>query len=54
MALLSIEAVADYQRRTAALDSEYEARLALVRDRSAIRLASLELIGGRLIVRAAP
>ena len=51
---LSIEAVADYQRRTAALDSEYEARLALVRDRSAIRLASLELIGGRLIVRAAP
>jgi superfamily II DNA or RNA helicase len=39
----------DVERRR--LDAEYEARKASLRDRTAIRLAQLELIGGRLYVR---
>ncbi len=42
-----------YEERLQRLESEYERRLETLRDRSEIRLASLELLGGRLLVRAA-
>lgn len=51
-AQLSFEAAEDYGQRMHQLDAEYLRRRAVIRDRSQIRLASVELIGGRLIVGA--
>jgi len=50
---LTFERYQDYEAAMAQLESEYEARKAAVRDRSGVRVAGLELIGGRLIVHAA-
>jgi hypothetical protein len=50
---LSFDQLEAYQERLQRLESEYDRRLATLRDRSEIRLASLELLGGRLLVRAA-
>lgn len=52
-AQVSFETGQEYEERMSRLDDEYEARRALVRDRSEVRLVGLELIGGRLIVPAA-
>lgn len=52
-AQVSFESGQEYEERMSRLDDEYEARRALVRDRSEVRLTGLELIGGRLIVPAA-
>jgi superfamily II DNA or RNA helicase len=51
---LSLEAAAAYEERRRKLDAEHERRLAAIRERAHVRLAGIELIGGRLIVRAAP
>ena len=50
---VSFEQFEVYEDRVRRLDEEYERRLASLRDRSKIRLASLELLGGRLLVGAA-
>ena len=50
---VSFDQLDDYEERSARLETEYERRLHTMRDRSNIRLASLELLGGRLLVRAA-
>jgi len=50
---LSFDAVSAYKARMTALDAEYEARKSAIRDRSDVRLAGTELIGGRLIVEEA-
>jgi Helicase conserved C-terminal domain len=50
---LTFEASEEYERRMRQLDAEYERRRAAIRDRSQIRLAGVELVGGRLIVGAA-
>ena len=50
---LTFEAAESYQTRMSALEDEYEARKEAIRDRSEIRLAGLELIGGRLLVSEA-
>ena len=50
---VSFESGQEYHERMGRLDEEYEARRALLRDRSDVRLTGLELIGGRLIVPAA-
>ena len=50
---LTFEASEEYERRMRQLDAEYERRRATIRDRSQIRLAGVELVGGRLIVGAA-
>jgi superfamily II DNA or RNA helicase len=42
-----------YEERVRRLETEYERRLNTLRDRAEIRLASLELLGGRLLVRSA-
>lgn len=49
---ITLEDVKAYQERLRGLEGEYERRRALVRDRSTIRVASLEMIGGRLLVPA--
>lgn len=50
---LSFDQLEVYEDRVQRLESEYERRLETLRDRSEIRLASLELLGGRLLVMAA-
>lgn len=50
---LSFDQLEAYEERLQRLESEYERRLETLRERSEIRLASLELLGGRLLVRAA-
>jgi superfamily II DNA or RNA helicase len=47
---LTFERYQDYEAQMAELEAEYEARKAAVRDRSDVRVAGLELIGGRLLV----
>jgi hypothetical protein len=49
---VSFDQMEAYEERLQRLESEYERRRATLRDRSEIRLASLELLGGRLLVRA--
>lgn len=49
---LTFEAAEEYERRMRQLEAEYERRRAAIRDRSQIRLAGVDLVGGRLIVRA--
>lgn len=51
---LTFERYEDYEAKMVELEAEYEARKATVRDRSDVRVAGLELIGGRLIVGDAP
>lgn len=53
-AQLTFEASQDYERRMHQLQVEHDRRRATIRDRSEIRVAGIELIGGRLIVRAGP
>ena len=48
---MSFEQMEAYDLRKQRLETEYERRLSSLRDRSRIRLASLELLGGRLVVR---
>jgi superfamily II DNA or RNA helicase len=50
----TLEAAQRYDDELGRLEVEYEARKAALRDRSEVRLAALELIGGRLIVRPCP
>jgi hypothetical protein len=50
---VSFESAEEYERLLKQLETEYEARRELIRDRSAVRLAGLELVGGRLYVGAA-
>jgi superfamily II DNA or RNA helicase len=50
-AQLTVEGVTAFQQRVGALEAEFERRRALVRDRSSIRLAAIDAIGGRLFVR---
>jgi superfamily II DNA or RNA helicase len=50
---VSFDQLNAYEERSARLEAEYERRLSTMRDRSDIRLASLELLGGRLLVQAA-
>lgn len=50
-AQISFEGAAAYQARMEQLETEYDHRRAALRDRSRIRLAGLDLIGGKLIVR---
>jgi superfamily II DNA or RNA helicase len=52
-ARISFDQFEAYEERLQRLESEYMRRLDTLRDRSKIRLASLELLGGRLLVRAA-
>lgn len=52
--MATLEAAHLYDMRLKSLDAEYEARKASVRDRSEIRLASVDLIGGRLILEPTP
>ena len=47
---VSFDQLEAYEERAARLDAEHERRLSTLRDRSEIRLASLELLGGRLLV----
>lgn len=47
---ISFEEAATYEERMRILDAEYERRKDAVRDRSEVRLAGIELIGGRLLV----
>ena len=49
----SFEAGEAYRQRMDLLQREYERRQAAIRDRSAVRVASVELLGGRLIVSPA-
>jgi hypothetical protein len=51
---VSFDAFQELERRMAKLEEEYERRRSAIRERTHIRLAGTELIGGRLIVRAAP
>lgn len=50
---MSFDQFEAYSERVRRLEAEYERRLGSLRDRSEIRLASLELLGGRLLVRVA-
>jgi hypothetical protein len=50
---ISFEGAEEYRRRLEALEQEHEARKLAVRDRSDIRLAGADLIGGRLLVSSA-
>lgn len=52
-AQLTFEASEAYEQRMRELEAEYERRRSAIRDRSDVRLAGLDLIGGRLIVPAA-
>lgn len=47
----TLEAGEAYERGMKELEAEYEARKEAIRDRSEVRVSSIELIGGRLIVR---
>lgn len=49
--LVSLEAAAEFERQQELLESEYHRRLNAIHDRSDVRLAGIELLGGRLIVR---
>ena len=49
----TFEDAEEYDRRMHQLEAEYERRRAAIRDRSQIHLGSVELVGGRLIVREA-
>jgi len=48
---LSLDNYPEYEERLRRLQLEYEARKTFLRDRSRIKLAGVELIGGRLYVR---
>lgn len=50
---VTFEQAEAYDTRVQRLEEEYERRLDALRDRAEIRLSSLELIGGRLLVGAA-
>lgn len=50
---ISFEQLEAYEERKRRLESEYERRLSSLRDRADVRLASLELLGGRLLVEPA-
>jgi superfamily II DNA or RNA helicase len=52
--MVTLEQSAELDARLRVLDAEHEARRAALRDRAAVRLAQLELIGGRLYVGRAP
>ena len=47
---MSFDQLEAYDERKHRLEAEYERRLSSLRDRSHVRLASLELLGGRLLV----
>lgn len=49
---MSFEQLEAYDERKQRLEAEYERRLSSLRQRSHVRLASLELLGGRLLVEA--
>jgi len=49
---LSFESAQEYERLMGKLEEEYERRRAGIRDRARVRLAGVDLIGGRLIVSA--
>jgi superfamily II DNA or RNA helicase len=49
---LTFDQLEVYEERLQRLEFEHERRLETLRDRSKIRLASLDLLGGRLLVRA--
>ncbi|MHB1446204.1 MAG: DEAD/DEAH box helicase [Acidimicrobiales bacterium] len=51
---ITLEQGEAYARMTAELEAQHQARLDALRDRSAVRVASIDLIGGRLLVLAAP
>lgn len=51
--MATLEAAKEFEERLQALEAEYETRKAAVRDRSEIRVAGIELVGGRLIVAGA-
>ena len=46
---ITFEASEEYQQRMRLLEIEYERRRASIRDRSEVRLAGTELIGGRIV-----
>lgn len=50
---LSFESAQEYERLMGKLEEEYERRRAGIRDRAQVKLAGSDLVGGRLIVRAA-
>jgi hypothetical protein len=52
--MVTLEAAQLYDMRLKSLDAEYQARKLSVRDRSEIRLASVDMIGGRLILKPKP
>jgi superfamily II DNA or RNA helicase len=52
-AAVSFEAAQAYEESLQQLQAEYERRREAIRDRSAIHLATIDLLGGRLIVRSA-
>src|SRR5262249_348470 len=47
---VTFEGLDAYEQRLRALEAEYDHRRSLIRDRSEIRVASIDLLGGRLIV----
>lgn len=49
---LTFEVGEEYRQRLDQLDQEYERRRAVIADRSEVRVAGIDLIGGRLIVAA--
>lgn len=49
---MSFEQMEAYGERKQRLEAEYQRRLGSLRERSNVRLASLELLGGRLLVRS--
>jgi len=49
---MSFDQLEAYDQRKERLEAEYDRRLSSLRDRSHVRLASLELIGGRLLVES--
>jgi hypothetical protein len=49
-AQISFEGAEEYRRRVDALEREHASRKAAIRDRSSVRVAGVDLIGGRLIV----
>jgi hypothetical protein len=53
-AKVSFEAAEAFEERMRTLDAEYERQLEAISDRSDIRLASVDLLGGRLVVRGQP
>jgi len=49
---ISFEAAETYENRMSQLEQEYSRRMDSISDRSDIRLASMDLLGGRLILRS--